>query len=381
MKRTIGLILIAAVVLFGINFMKTAMPLIPIAGISMEPVLHTGDLISVREVLPTEIVVDDIIVFNVPRAIQDRYNYPPVVAHRVISISNTGALGFRTKGDNTGEDPFTVLATDLRGKVDKQYANLGIPFLFLQSQWGFIFAVTCLALIFLFTYSHEISQSRWWLQRQAFAPVLDDNRRTALTLESRLKGTEDGMASTQQALDKFAGAIELYAEHLRSHTSAIIGLSDASQELKKGAAEQNRILGLIADTIAHPGEGPRIPRSPAPPHQATEPAVKEPPAPSPVVRPLEPARLERPATLHPARPAVPHLERPAAPHPARPTVPPPAVRPTVPPPLHRPLTTPLVEAPDDARQRVMTPPPGCIKNRHLQPPPEERPYYRRRFGR
>ncbi len=57
------------------------------------------------------------------------------------------------------------------------------------------------------------------------------------------------MNNTEQALDKFAAAISEYAQHLASHTSAIQGLSEASHELKKGAAEQNRVLISLVENM------------------------------------------------------------------------------------------------------------------------------------
>jgi len=57
------------------------------------------------------------------------------------------------------------------------------------------------------------------------------------------------MAQTQDALSSFATAMAEYAEHLRSHTSAIQGLAEASHELKRGAADQNKVLGSIADAL------------------------------------------------------------------------------------------------------------------------------------
>jgi methyl-accepting chemotaxis protein len=69
-----------------------------------------------------------------------------------------------------------------------------------------------------------------------------------------MEASEKGVEATQQALTSFAAAIAEYAEHLKSHTSAIQGLSEASQELKKGAAEQNkvfeRLLGAMEERIA-----------------------------------------------------------------------------------------------------------------------------------
>ncbi len=63
---------------------------------------------------------------------------------------------------------------------------------------------------------------------------------------------EQKMDTTQKALEKFAGAIELYAEHLSSHTSAIQGLSEASHELKRSAAQQNRVLMNLIERTEQP---------------------------------------------------------------------------------------------------------------------------------
>ena len=62
------------------------------------------------------------------------------------------------------------------------------------------------------------------------------------------------MNSTEKALEKFAAAIELYAQHLSSHTSAIQGLSEASHELKRSAAEQNRVLAHLFESVTKPGQ-------------------------------------------------------------------------------------------------------------------------------
>ena len=43
-----------------------------------------------------------------------------------------------------------------------------------------------------------------------------------------------------------------------SHTNAIQGLSEASQELKKGAAEQNKVLARLLETAEQTGPRPEI---------------------------------------------------------------------------------------------------------------------------
>lgn len=67
-----------------------------------------------------------------------------------------------------------------------------------------------------------------------------------------LQNVEKGMEGTQRALEKFSSAIETYAQHLQSHTGVIRGMSEASQELKQGAVEQNRVLNRLIGLIEQP---------------------------------------------------------------------------------------------------------------------------------
>jgi hypothetical protein len=80
------------------------------------------------------------------------------------------------------------------------------------------------------------------LLKTVLSPITQENYRANLELSQRFENTE-------KALSNFAGAIELYAQHMASHTSAIQGLSEASQELRVSAAEQNRILGRLTETL------------------------------------------------------------------------------------------------------------------------------------
>ena len=219
-------------------------------GTSMEPELHAGNLILIEETSPSDIEVGDIIVFTIPAAIRETYNYPPVIAHRVIDIrTSERGVTFRTKGDNTGEDPFGVRPQDLRGVVSKQISYLGFPLLFFQSQQGLIFIALSLLLLALYLYGDELNLGKQAVHRGLFAPVIEESQRSSQVIAQRLETTEKGMDHTQQALNSFASAIAEYAGHLKSHTSAIQGLSEASQELKKGAAEQNKVLERLMETI------------------------------------------------------------------------------------------------------------------------------------
>jgi len=249
-KRALTLMVIVAVCLTGFMAIRGVMPFMPVFGTSMEPELHAGNLIVIEEKAAADVKKGDIIVYNVPSAIQDYYNYPPIVAHRVIEVRDTEfGIAWRTKGDNAGEDPFTVRANDLRGTVSQQIPFLGFPFLFLQSQQGLIFVLIALSLLALYLYANDLSRGGQKVHRGIFAPVIEESQRGSQTLVHRMDNTEKVMDHTQQALSSFATAIAEYAEHLKSHTSAIQGLSEASQELKKGAAEQNKVLERLAATM------------------------------------------------------------------------------------------------------------------------------------
>jgi len=248
-RKALLLILIAGVIVAGFFSVRGEMPFMPILGSSMEPTLQSGSLILLEKVAPSEVKVGDIIVYKVPVAIQDHYGYPPMVAHRVVKINTEHGYYFRTKGDNTGEDPFTVRSQDLKGTISQQIPYAGLPLLFLQSEQGLIFVAVALSLFAVYLFADELGRSRRRATRGLFAPVVEESQHGIRVLAKKIDNTEQRMGDTQQALNSFASAIELYAEHLKSHTSAIQGLSEASHELKNGAAEQNRVLGRLAEII------------------------------------------------------------------------------------------------------------------------------------
>ena len=251
MKRALALALIIATVIVGFLSIRGAMPFMAIFGTSMEPEYEPGDLILIEEVSPSDIKEGDVIVYTVPPMVREAYNYPLVVAHRVVRVATTErGVTFRTQGDNAGgEDPFMVRAEDLKGQVSQRIPYLGFPLLFMQSSYGLIFTIIGLSLLALYLYADELSRGRQTVQRGIFAPVIEESQRSSRILERRLETTEKGMTGTQQALNSFASAIAEYAEHLKSHTSAIQGLSEASQELRKGAAEQNKVLIHLMETM------------------------------------------------------------------------------------------------------------------------------------
>ncbi|MFB0559414.1 MAG: signal peptidase I [Dehalococcoidales bacterium] len=250
MKRPLTLAAIIAACLAGFLSIRGVMPFMSIYGTSMEPELQAGNLILIEEVPPSDVEVGDIIVFTIPAAVREHYNYPTIIAHRVIEVrTSERGVTFRTKGDNTGEDPFSVRPQDLRGTVSRQIPYLGFPLLFFQSRQGLIFIIVALGLLAFYLYANELSRGRQKIQEGIFAPVIHESRRSSRAMAQTVRATEKRMESTEQTLAKFASAIEVYAQHLQSHTSAIQGLSEASQELKKGAAEQNKVLIHLVEAM------------------------------------------------------------------------------------------------------------------------------------
>jgi signal peptidase len=273
MKRAIGLALLIIACILGFLTIKGTLPFMPIFGHSMEPTLESGSLLTIKPVNPGDVKVGDIIIYNVPAMVREYYNYPPVVSHRVIEIKTVPSLGFRTKGDNTGEDPFTIRPMDIRGTVGSQIPYLGLPLLFFQSQQGLIFVIVGLVLLTIFLYGGELLRGGTLVHRSIFAPVINEEKRANRMLTRKIESTEKKMDTTEQALVKFSSAITEYAQHLASHTSAVQGLAEASHELKRGAAEQNRVLMSLVQNM---GKAPLGQETTAP--RIEPPTPEKPPA-------------------------------------------------------------------------------------------------------
>jgi|GEM_PF-3270704 len=116
-----------------------------------------------------------------------------------------------------------------------------LSFLF-QSQYSAVYALIFFLLLSSILYRKELAVLIHAFYLRVSGPPSYEEVYTEPELTSKMKHTEQKMADTEQALDKFSSAIEKYATHLSSHTGAIQGLNAASQELHKGAAQQNRVL-------------------------------------------------------------------------------------------------------------------------------------------
>jgi hypothetical protein len=147
---------------------------------------------------------------------------------------------------------------------------LKLPLLFFQSSWGITSVIIALVFLAVLLYRGELKRAAGSLQRKLFAPVINEEKRSSLLLSRKIESTEYRMSTTEQALNNFAAAINDYAQHLASHTSAIQGLAEASHELKNGAADQNRVLTYLLQNIEQAGVIWQ-----APPVKKEKPAAKE----------------------------------------------------------------------------------------------------------
>lgn len=99
---------------------------------SMSPFLEPGDMIVVRELMPENIRVGDLITY--------RINEKTLVTHRVVEvIRKDGLLAFRTKGDaNNTEDPDLVTPDRVAGSMVFKIPYAGYIARFVRTPKGFI---------------------------------------------------------------------------------------------------------------------------------------------------------------------------------------------------------------------------------------------------
>ena len=101
---------------------------------SMEPTINVGDLIYVKGVSPSDLIVGDIITFTPP----SDYLRGSTVTHRIISITYTeDEIYFKTQGDNNPSvDPWTITSSDIVGRQTGILRNVGGFFLWVKTPAG-----------------------------------------------------------------------------------------------------------------------------------------------------------------------------------------------------------------------------------------------------
>jgi signal peptidase I len=132
-------LVVAAVAVGGLLYLRTWPPLATVMSASMTPTIKTGDVVLLGR-LDRPARVGDIVEVSVPDDARNRYGYPPVVIHRIVAITPGGQV--QTKGDaRQQKDPFTVSRKSLSARVVATIPAAGRIFAFLVSPLGLIWLI------------------------------------------------------------------------------------------------------------------------------------------------------------------------------------------------------------------------------------------------
>jgi hypothetical protein len=123
------------------------------------------------------------------------------------------------------------------------YSLLPVTVLDLFQSWpaGIVIAAAIIALVIFFLIRYLADRLNRNC-RDLISPFIEQGNRGLAELSERI-------AHTEKALAAFSDAMQEYSKHMASHTSAIQGLSEASQSLKNSAMEQNLILDRLSHTL------------------------------------------------------------------------------------------------------------------------------------
>ena len=101
-----------------------------VSGTSMEPRLHTGDLLLMRRT--DEYQIGDIASYRIP---EGQLGAGDAIVHRI--KSGDGASGYRTPGDDVDRaDPWSPTQSDMIGKLFLRIPGAGLLLMFLRSPLG-----------------------------------------------------------------------------------------------------------------------------------------------------------------------------------------------------------------------------------------------------
>ena len=123
------------------------------AGVSMEPVYHTGSLIYVRDVDPMEIQPGQVITFMLDE--------DTVATHRVVEVVpdeiDRSVVRFRTKGDaNDAEDGGLVHCNNVLGTPVFTIPQLGYLANYIQKPPGMYLAISAGALLLMLVFLPDL---------------------------------------------------------------------------------------------------------------------------------------------------------------------------------------------------------------------------------
>ena len=139
-------ILLAGMRLFGFNVFTV------LSG-SMEPVIHTGSIVYVKEVKPEDIRTGDVITYMLDEN--------TISTHRVVEVipdeEDPTVIRYKTKGDaNASEDGVPVHCQNVIGEVQFSIPYLGYVANFIQNPPGMYVAIAAGLLLLILIFMPEI---------------------------------------------------------------------------------------------------------------------------------------------------------------------------------------------------------------------------------
>jgi len=206
----------------------------------MAPTIHTGDMVLLRK-LNRPARVGEVVVIPVPDEARARLGYPPVVIHRIVSISADGAV--TTKGDAFKvPDDFTVPQTALTTKVVTSVPAAGRALAFLGSPLGLLWLVGGGVVMFGMPLleRYRDGQHRERAERDELHDVLE-------TITGELTLLRSGERALTAPAEEPALAAELQALH-----TALVAREDAAAAERRAilAAAEQREARLAAELRA-----------------------------------------------------------------------------------------------------------------------------------
>jgi len=241
---------------------KVNPPVVPVQGISMNPLLRFGDLVFLKKADFRHLGKGDIIAFRTTPEVQQRWSVPGNYVHRIVTVQK-GAYGmqYQTKGDNVpGKDPFWTVQQNVSGVYAGKISGAGYPILFFRSKQGEILVGGALLIMFLYWLLGIFERRRAAdeVNVRNLATIVEEARRVTLRLDEVLQPNENAPPNVQlrrpghvtqsvaaadpeikETMRELVGAVGEYGQHLRSHTAVMQGLAATTAELQ-GATVQMR---------------------------------------------------------------------------------------------------------------------------------------------
>jgi signal peptidase I len=240
-------------------------PVVMVEGTSMNPLLHTGDLVFLKKAHLKDLHKGEIIAFRTTPDVQQKWNVPGSYVHRIVTVQK-GAYGlqFQTKGDNVvGKDPFWTVQANVIGIYAGKFNGVAYPVLFLGSKQGKILGAGLLLILFLYWLLgiFERKNSADAVNVHQLSSIVDEARAITLKMEEIALAQQQGThrvppelpppdtvtgqptsPDDRETMRQLVGAIGEYGEHLQSHTAVMKGLAATTAELQGATVEMRQAI-------------------------------------------------------------------------------------------------------------------------------------------